>query len=72
MNEEPDGLWEYRIHFLRVFYRVMFLSHHSLRIITTGAGSGTALAAGLAGPLAAGFEAAGRSLASLGSDTALA
>jgi hypothetical protein len=48
-----------------------FSCHHSLSIITAGSGSGTALAAGLAGTLAAGLEAAGRSLAALGSDLVL-
>ncbi len=48
-----------------------FSCHHSLGIITAGSGSGTALAAGLAGTLATGLEAAGRSLAALGSDIVL-
>jgi hypothetical protein len=47
------------------------LSFQSLGIITIRAGTGTALAACLAGTLAAGLEAAGGSLSALGSDVAL-
>jgi hypothetical protein len=45
--------------------------HHSLGIITAESGFGTALAAGLTGTLAAGLEAARRSMATLRSDGVL-